>query len=101
MRRWSGGGRGPGEQSRACANHESAAEHTRRAPPAGLARLIEKKKTPKNAEKAVRIPQGKSEAQADVADGENRQRVCHGPKTSGKKRPNNQVRRPANIGADR
>jgi len=38
--------------------------------------------------------------QADVADGENRQRIGHGPKTSGKKRPNNQVRRPANIRAD-
>src|SRR4029077_3610797 len=67
---------------------------------AGLAQFVEEKKTPKNAKKAVRVPQGKSNAQADVADGENRKCVGDRPKTSGKKRPNDQVWRAANVGAD-
>src|SRR5437773_2508436 len=36
-----------------------------------------------------------------MSDGENRQRVGHGPEASCKKRPDDQVRRPEDIGADR
>src|SRR5258707_1237982 len=58
------------------------------------------KKVPKNAEKVVRIPQRKCDAQADVTYCENCERVGHGPETSGEQRPNDQVRRASNIGAD-
>jgi hypothetical protein len=66
-----------------------------------LTQLIEEKKTPENAEKAVGIPQRKGDAQADIADGVNRERVGDGPEASGEKRPNDEVRGAANIGADR
>src|SRR5260370_20768993 len=100
MRRGAASRRCDGQQGRADAHDQSPAQDAGETAPAGLAQLIEEKKTPKNAEKAIRIPQRKGDAQADVTDGENRQRVSHGPKTSGKKRPDDQVRRPADIGAD-
>src|SRR6266851_1529434 len=70
-------------------------------PPARLAQFIEEKKSPEDAEKTVRIPERKRDAQTNVANGEDGQRVGHRPKTTGEKRPNNKVRRAADVGADR
>src|SRR6266568_5091857 len=98
MRRGAASRRCDGQQGRAHAHNQSPAQDTGETAPAGLAQLIEKKKSPKNAEKAIGIPQRKGDAQANVTNGENSQRVGHGPEASGKKRPYDQVRRPATIG---
>src|SRR5467141_3112100 len=93
MRRGSFRGRGDREQGRANAHNQRSAQYAGPAAPARLVQFIEKKKSPKDAEKAVRIPERKSDAQTNVANGENGQRVRHRPKASGEERPDNEMRR--------
>src|SRR6266436_7864489 len=100
MRRGTFRGRGDREQGRANAHNQRSAQYAGPAPPARLTQFIEEKKSPEDAEKAVRIPEWKRNAQTDVANGEDGQRVRHRPKTTGEERPDNQMRRAADIGAD-
>src|SRR5882762_4516214 len=100
MRRGSFRGRGDREQGRANAHDQRSAQYAGPTPPACLAQLIEKKKSPEDAEKTVRIPERKRNAQTNVANGEDGQRVRHRPKRTGEERPNDKMRRAADVGAD-
>src|SRR6267378_1419719 len=89
------------KQGRASAHDQRSAQYTSPAAPARLAQFIEEKKPPEDAEKTIRIPERKSDAQTDVANREDGQGVRHRPETSGEERPNDEMRRAADIGADR
>src|SRR5579859_5556583 len=92
-------GRSDGQQRGASAHDERAAEHAGPAAPAGLAKFVEEKKAPKNAEQAVGIPKRKGDAEANVANGKDRERVGDRPEAAGKNSPNDEVRCATNIGA--
>src|SRR5712691_1451082 len=84
MRRGAASRRCDSEQRRTGAHDERAAQNAGELPPTGLTQLIEEKEAPKNAEQAVRVPERKGNAQTDVANRIDRQRVRHGPEASGK-----------------
>ncbi len=65
----------------------------------GRTQFVEEHDSPEDPEQAVRIPQRKSDAEADVSDGVNGQRVGDCPHASGEYRPNDQMRGLTNIGA--
>jgi septal ring factor EnvC (AmiA/AmiB activator) len=59
--------------------------------------FLEKQKSPEDAEQAVGVPKRKGDAEADIANGINRQRVGNRPHASSEYRPHNQVRSLANV----
>jgi len=81
-------GRGDGEQSGAGAHDERAADHAGPATPTGLAEFIEEEKAPEDAEQAVGVPEREGDAQADVANRKNGERVGNGLETAGEDGPN-------------
>ena len=89
--------RSDGEDCRACAHDERAAQNADPSPPAGLAQFIEEEESPENSQKAIRIPEREGDAQADVADGEDRQRVRDGPQAAGQDGPEDQMGRAAHV----
>src|SRR5208283_4307161 len=88
MRRRSLGSRGDGENRGAHAHDHCSAKYAGPAAPAGLAQFIEEEEAPENTEKAVGIPERESDAEADVSDGEDGERVCYRPQATRKQRPN-------------
>ena len=78
---------GDGQNGGANAHHQRSAKHASPTAPARLAQFVEKKKAPENPEQAVRIPQRKRDAQADIANGENGQGIGDRPQTSGEHAP--------------
>src|SRR5271157_2560824 len=98
MRRRPLRGRSDGENCGAHAHDHCSAKHAGPAAPTGLPQLIEKEETPENAEEAVGIPQGESNAETDVADGKNGERVGHGPQATRQQRPKDEMRRSAHVG---
>src|SRR5208282_6087160 len=91
--------RSDGEDRSAHAHDQCTAKNARPAAPARLPQLIEKEEAPKNAEKAVGIPQWESDAETDVTDGENGERVGHRPQATRQQRPNYEMRRATHVGA--
>jgi hypothetical protein len=59
--------------------------------------FVEEEKSPEDAEEAIRVPEGKGDAEADVADGVNRERVGDGPHASGENGPDDEVRSLADV----
>jgi len=94
-------GRSDGENGGADAHDERAAEDAEPTGEAGAAKLIEKKKTPKDAEERIGIPERKRDAEADIANGVHGERVGDGPKATGENGPNYEMRSAASVGADR
>src|SRR6266568_1768235 len=93
-------GRSNSQKRRASTHDERAAEDARPAAPAGLAKFVEEKKTPENAEEAVGIPEREGDAEADVANRKNRERIGHSPKAASKNGPDDEVRRAADVRAN-
>ena len=60
---------------------------------------MKQQEAPKNSQQAVGIPKRKGNAETHIADGVNGERVSDGPHASGENRPDDQVRRLADIGA--
>ena len=80
------GRRRDGEQRRAREHEGGATEDAEAAPPPGPVELVEEHGPPHDAQQAVRVPQGKRDAEADVADSEDGERVGDGPETAGEHR---------------
>src|SRR5271157_319010 len=99
MRRGTLRSRSDGEHRGAHAHDQRSAKNAGPAAPAGLPQLIEKEEAPENTEEAVGVPQGESDAEADVADGENGERVGHRPQATRQQRPNYEMRRATHVGA--
>src|SRR5580658_507518 len=92
--------RGGNRQERCPGKHEKrSTENGEPAEFASVAQFVEEKIAPEDAEKAVDVPKGKSDAEADVANGENGERVGNGPEAAGEDSPDDQVRGLANVGA--
>src|SRR5262249_3155022 len=72
-------GRSDGEKRCPSAHDKRAAKYAGPAAPASLAKFVEEKKAPENAEHAVGIPEREGNAEADIANRENRERVGDGP----------------------
>ena len=89
-----------GEQRRARKHAERAADDAEPALPSGVVQLVEEKISPENSEQAVGVPQGKCNAEADVADGVNGERVGDSPHASGEDGPDDEVRRLTNVGVE-
>jgi len=85
------------KDGRSGAHDERTTKDAEPATETGAAELIEKKKAPKDSEERIRIPERKSDAEADIANGVNRKCVRDGPETTGKNRPNNEVRSAACV----
>ena len=66
----------------------------------GAAQLAEEERAPEDAEEAVRVPEREGDAQADVADGVDGERVGDGPEAAGENGPDDEVRRLADVGAN-
>ena len=92
-------GGGDGEERRAGEHEECAAEDGEPADFAGVAQFVEEKIAPEDAEQTVDVPEREGDAEADVADGENGERVGDGPEAAGEDAPDDQVRSLADIDA--
>ena len=58
---------------------------------------MEERPSPKDADEGVRVPQGKGDGEADIANGEDGQGIGHRPECSGQDRPQNQMRALAQV----
>src|SRR5690348_10945444 len=92
-------GGGKREERRASEHEHGAAEDSQPADAACVAKFVEEKIAPEDAEEAVDIPEREGNAKADVADGENRKSVGDGPETACKDSPYDQVRGASNVRA--
>src|SRR5579884_2059499 len=63
-------------------------------------KFLEKQESPKNSKQAVRIPQGKRDAQANVADRVDRKRVGNSPHASRENGPDDKMRRLTHVSAN-
>ena len=93
-------GGGDGEESRAGEHEERAAEDGEPAKFAGIAEFVEEKPAPEDAEEAVDVPEREGDAEADVADGEDGERVGDGPEAACEDAPDDEVRSLADVDAD-
>src|SRR5215472_6807567 len=93
-------GRSDGEQRCANAHDERAAKDASPAAPARLTKFVEEKKAPEDAEEAVGVPEREGDAEADVANRENGERVGDGPEAARENGPDDEVRRATNVGAN-
>jgi len=93
-------GRSDGENRCPDTHDESATENAKPAAEARSAEFVEKKKAPENAKKRIRIPKGKRDAEADVANGVDGERVGDGPKAACENRPKDKMGRATGVGAD-
>jgi len=89
------------EQGGAGTHHRRAAQHGHHAGPARFPQLVEEHGAPEDAEQAVGVPQRKRDAQADVLDRVNGERVGDGPQAAGEHGPDHEMRRLPHIGPDR
>ncbi len=92
---------GGGEcQERGADTHgHGAAEHAGPLAAGGAAQLAEEEGAPEDAEEAVRIPEREGDAQADIADGVDGERIGDGPEAAGEDGPDDEVRGLAYVGA--
>src|SRR5580704_448643 len=81
-------------------HHQNSTQHASPSPPARPSQLIEKNKSPQNAQQAIRIPQRKRNTQPHIPNRKNRQSVRHRPNAPRQNCPDNQMRRPPNIRAN-
>src|SRR5271169_5247153 len=93
-------GRGDRQQGGSSKHADRAAQDAEPAFPSRVVQLVEEQIAPEDAEQAVRIPQGKRNAEADIADGVDGQRVGDGPHASGEYSPDDQVPSLSYIVAD-
>src|SRR5579871_3851676 len=85
------------QQRRACKHAQRSADHSQPAFPSRVMQLIEEEKSPKDAEQAIRVPQGKCDAKANVADGVDRKGIGDSPHASREYRPDDQMWRLTNV----
>jgi hypothetical protein len=64
-----------------------------------MMQFLKQQDSPKNTEQAVGIPQRKGDAEADIADGVDRERVGDSPHASGEHGPDDEMRSLPEIGA--
>src|SRR5215469_13701959 len=91
---------GDRQQSGSGKHAEGTAQDAKPAPPPREVQFLEKDDAPENAQQAVRIPQGKCDAESDVANGRDGQGVGDRPHASRKDGPHHQVGGLVNIAVD-
>ena len=89
-----------GEQRGAAEHTDCSAENAEPAFPSCVVQLVEEQESPEDAEEAIRVPKRKGDAEADVADGVNGERVGDSPHASGEDGPDDEVRRLADVVAE-
>ncbi len=82
---------GEGQQARAHHHGQRSAQHLGPLPAPGAAQFVEQQPAPEQSHQAVGVPQGKSDGEAHIADGEHRQSVGHRPQHPGQHGPHDQV----------
>src|SRR5580658_10087481 len=92
-------GGGDGEERCAGEHEERAAKYGEPAKFAGVAQFVEEEIAPEDAEEAVDVPKREGDAEADIANRENSERVGDGPEAAREHAPDDQVRRLADVGA--
>src|SRR5690349_9313306 len=93
-------GGGAGQQHAAQKHDQGATANGAPAPPAGVVQLTEEEDAPYYSDEGVSVPQRKRNAQAQVADSEDGERVGHRPKAAGDDGPDDQVGGFRDIGAN-
>ena len=92
--------RGDGQQRGSSEHADGAAQNAEPALPSRIVQFVEEQESPEDAEQAVGIPQGKRDAQADIANGVNGQCIGDRPHASGEHSPHNQMRSLAHVVAN-
>ena len=93
-------GRCVSQKTGAKKHQHGSAEYAEPTTHACVPQFVEQSDSPQDADQAIHVPQGKRNAQADIADGKDSQRIGDRPEATGEHSPNHQVRRLPQVPAD-